>query len=248
MFFQVFSVLKQQWKLTALALLFLPALINLGFWQLDRAYQKEKLLEFYEQQNELKHTPLAYLDSLAKTKYRNVTVFGKYDIDHYWLLDNQPRQGRPGYEIIMPFHFNDKMGKRHTLLVNRGWIKAEANRASLPVIETSSEQVSINGYLYPLQINAIINHSQSDLAVDWPKRVLQLDNQSAAAALNEKIEAMMLRIDEDNIGAYTTQWPVINTQPAKHQGYAVQWFAMSIALILLYSWFIFKEIKDKEKK
>ena len=53
------------------------------------------------------------------------------------------------------------------------------------------------------------------------------------------------RIDEDNAGSYITQWPVINTQPAKHQGYAVQWFAMSIALVLLYAWLLFKETRDK---
>lgn len=241
------SVLKQQWKITALVLLFLPGLISLGFWQLDRAEQKEELLAFYEQQSELAHTPLADLDSKAKTKYRNVTIKGKYDIDYYWLLDNQPRQGKPGYEIIMPFRFNDKEGGSRTLLVNRGWVKAEADRSRLPLIETSAEQVTINGYLYPLQINAVIKHSQNDLAVEWPKRVLQLDMQAASEALSGDIEPLMLRIDEENVGAFITQWPVINTQPAKHHGYAVQWFAMSIALLLLYCWLLFRETKDKEK-
>lgn len=242
------SILRKQWKLTALVLLFVPVLTYLGFWQLDRAEQKEKLLVFYEQQRELAHTPLADLVDSNKTKYRNVNVKGQYDIDHYWLLDNQPRQGKPGYEIIMPFIFIDKDGRQRTLLVNRGWIKAEAVRTRLPSIETSTESVSINGYLYPLQINAIFKHSQNDLATEWPKRVLQLDNQSASKALNADIDQLMLRIDEDNSGAFITQWPVINTEPAKHQGYAVQWFAMSIALILMYAWFLFRETKDQEKK
>jgi surfeit locus 1 family protein len=242
------SVLKQQWKITILVVLFVPALTYLGFWQLDRAEQKEKLLEFYEQQSELVHSPLAELNQDAKTKYRNVKVAGNYDIDHYWLLDNQPRQGKPGYEVIMPFSFNDKAGNERTLLVNRGWIKAEVNRSRLPLIETTAKQVVISGYLYPLLINAVIQHSQSDLDVEWPKRVLQLDNQAATTALNKKIDAMMLRIDEDSVGSYITHWPVINTQPAKHQGYAVQWFAMSIALVLLYGWLLFREIKDKREK
>jgi surfeit locus 1 family protein len=242
------SILSQQWKFTALVLLFLPVLLYLGFWQLDRADQKEKLLVFYEQQSALAHTPLANLDNENKTKYRNVSIKGQYDIDHYWLLDNQPRQGKPGYEIIMPFIFSDKAGKQRTLLVNRGWIKAEADRTRLPLIETTSEQVSINGYLYPLQINIVIKHSQNDLAVEWPKRVLQLDSQAASTALNRVIEPLMLRIDEDSVGAFITQWPLINTQPAKHKGYAVQWFAMSIALILMYAWFLFREIKEQKKK
>jgi surfeit locus 1 family protein len=239
------NVLRQQWKITMLVLLFLPVLTYLGFWQLDRAEQKEKLLAFYKQQSELAHISLAELAANAKTKYKNVKITGEYDIDHYWLLDNQPRQGKPGYEVIMPFHFNDTVGNSRTLLINRGWIKADVDRSRLPFIETPSEQVVINGYLYPLLINAVIQHSQSDLDVEWPKRVLQLDNLTAATALNKNIDTMMLRIDEDNAGSYITQWPVINTQPAKHQGYAVQWFAMSIALVLLYAWLLFKETRDK---
>jgi len=239
------SVLRQQWKITILVLIFLPALIYLGFWQLDRAEHKRKLLSFYEQQRQQAHTALAELDASGKTKYKNVKIKGKYDIDHYWLLDNQPRQGKPGYEVIMPFYFDDAIGNNRTLLVNRGWIKAEVDRSRLPLIETTAEQVVINGYLYPLTINAVIRHSLSDLDVEWPKRVLQLDNQAAATALKKNIDTMMLRIDEDNVGSYVTQWPVINTQPAKHLGYAVQWFAMSIALVLLYAWLLFREIKDK---
>ncbi len=109
------SILKQQWKITILVALFLPVLTYLGFWQLDRAEQKEKLLAFYEQQSELAHTSLAELDANAKTKYRNVTIVGNYDIDHYWLLDNQQRQGKPGYEVIMPFRVDDTTGDGRTL-------------------------------------------------------------------------------------------------------------------------------------
>ncbi len=159
------SVLKQQWKITILVALFLPALTYLGFWQLDRAEQKEKLLAFYEQQSELAHSPLAELDEVSKTKYRNVKVIGNYDIDHYWLLDNQPRQGKPGYEVIMPFRLNDTAGNERTLMVNRRWIKAEVNRSRLQLAMTSADQVVMILTNYTLLIKSVIHHCHIDLCV-----------------------------------------------------------------------------------
>jgi len=221
-------------------LLLLPVLVNLGFWQLDRAEEKKQLLAFYEKQRELEPVALINLISNSQAKYQNVTVMGKYDTDHYWLLDNQPRAGKVGYEIIMPFNFSDQSGKTQTLLVNRGWVSANVDRRILPIINTPENIVSIKGYLYPLQVNAVIKHSQNDLSVEWPKRVLQLDNKATSKALNEIVEPLMLRVNEESVGAFITQWPVINTQPEKHHGYAVQWFSMSIALLLLYCWLLFR--------
>ncbi len=234
------NVFREQWKITIVVLLLLPALINLGFWQLDRAEEKKELLAFYAKQSELEAVPLISLISNSQTKYRNVTVTGKYDTDHYWLLDNQPRAGKVGYEIIMPFNFSDQAGGSKTILVNRGWVSANADRRILPIVDTLDNVVSINGYLYPLQVNAVIKHSHNDLNVEWPKRVLQLDNDAVSKALNKDIETLMLRIEEESAGAFTTQWPVINTQPEKHHGYAVQWFSMGLALLLLYLWVLFR--------
>ncbi len=238
------SVLREQWKITIVVLLLLPVLINLGFWQLDRAEEKKQLLAFYEKQSALAPIPLINLISNSQAKYQNVTVTGKYDTDHYWLLDNQPRGGKVGYEIIMPFKFTDSSGNTKTLLINRGWVSADADRRVLPIINTPENSVSIEGYLYPLQVNAVIKHSQNDLKVEWPKRVLQLDNEAASKALSEIVEPLMLRIDEESTGAFITQWPVINTQPEKHHGYAVQWFSMGFALLLLYLWVLFRTKKQ----
>ena len=43
-----------------------------------------------------------------------------------------------------------------------------------------------------------------------------------------------VRIDAGESGALAVEWTVVNTGPAKHIGYAVQWFAMSAVLATLY--------------
>jgi len=43
-----------------------------------------------------------------------------------------------------------------------------------------------------------------------------------------------VRIDAGETGALYVDWKVVTTGPAKHIGYAVQWFLMSAALAILY--------------
>jgi cytochrome oxidase assembly protein ShyY1 len=43
-----------------------------------------------------------------------------------------------------------------------------------------------------------------------------------------------VRIKAGETGALAVDWKVVNTGPAKHIGYAVQWFAMSAVLALMY--------------
>jgi cytochrome oxidase assembly protein ShyY1 len=45
--------------------------------------------------------------------------------------------------------------------------------------------------------------------------------------------AYQLRLDQDSIGALKTGWTTVAVKPEKHVGYAVQWFAMAITLLIM---------------
>ena len=44
----------------------------------------------------------------------------------------------------------------------------------------------------------------------------------------------VLRLDRESPAALTVDWRVVNVQPDKHTGYAVQWFAMAAVLAVFY--------------
>ncbi len=56
-----------------------------------------------------------------------------------------------------------------------------------------------------------------------------------------------LRLAADQPHGFKRQWTVISGDPAKHTGYAVQWFAMSAALLLLFFWFSFRAETPDDK-
>ena len=225
-----------QWQLSLLFLLFLPLLLRLGYWQLERAEEKQQLLTVYQQQRNLPAQKFVVNSAEKIANYQSVLIEGEYDNQHYWLLDNKPRSGKVGYEIIMPL----KVGNQH-ILVNRGWVMASPLRNELPEVVTPKGKVLIKGYFYQASKNAIFVNTESDWLAEWPKRVLQLDSVTAERDLDSAVYPKTLRINSNSEGAFITDWPVINTLPEKHQAYAVQWFAMSVALLLLYFWALFKK-------
>lgn len=236
------ALIKQHWQVSLLVILFLPLFMRLGFWQLDRAKEKQQELAVYQQRQDLPVLPLSKLSNSEAVKYRTVELEGVYDASHYWLLDNQPRSGKTGYEVIMPL-----VSAEGVILINRGWVEASPRRESLPNIDTPVDRVIITGYLNTGQKNAIFDKTLSDLSIDWPKRVLQVNVEDAMGIIakmknNQYLlsdSSLMLRIDSASPGALRTEWPLINTKPEKHQGYAFQWFSMALALLALYIWFLY---------
>ncbi len=231
--------IKQQWKLSLLVVLFLPLLLRLGFWQLERAEQKRQLASVYQYQQSLPAIPFISDDKHSKDiNYRPLILTGTYDNNRYWLIDNIPRNGEVGYEVVMPFNV-----KGQWVLVNRGWVAAPLLRDQLPVIPALENSRTITGYFYSPSKNAVINSGASDWVEPWPQRVLHLDldviEQSLEGSL--PVYSKVFRINEESPSAFITDWPVMNTLPEKHHGYAVQWFAMSLALLLLYLWALFKK-------
>lgn len=238
----ILSRILQQKKISLFVLFFLPILINLGFWQLDRATEKEQLLAVYQEQVRLPVKSLVAVAETTPVYYGELKTKGQYDGERYWLLDNQPRDGKVGYEILMPFA--SEIG---VIIVNRGWVPAALDRAQLPVIETPREHVEIIGSLAAPVKNNIINNNASDLAIDWPKRVLQLDINTVEKSLNTRVLPSIFRIRSGSPGAFVTEWPVANSTAEKHRGYAMQWFAMSFALVILFIVALFKRDNNNEK-
>lgn len=223
-------------------LLLLPILLRLGFWQLERAEEKQLLLESYEEQQKLPQQQWPPIAVRTETHYQPISVSGQFEPRHVWLLDNQSRQGQVGYEVIMPFVIdNGDNEKSEILLVNRGWVKAPAERSTLPVIETPTKTIQLTGYLHQPSLNAIFQATKNDYAEDWPRRVLNINSAIASQQLKEDFYPTVLRLLSDSEAAFITEWKVANTQPEKHKGYAIQWFSMTIILIVLYVYAIYKK-------
>ncbi|WP_116368456.1 SURF1 family protein [Parahaliea mediterranea] len=225
-----------EWRTTLFTALLLPLLIGLGFWQLQRADEKRALAATFEARRALPAAEAGQLWQLppAELAYRPALARGEFDPQRYLLLDNRIKQGRFGYEVIGLFHL---AGSERSLLVNRGWVAGDPARRALPRVPQPAGAQVIHGSLYVPPDEPYLLGEQA-LDGDWPLVVQSVEATGVAQALGERIGRPVLpwslRLASEDPAALVAEWPVVNASPAKHTGYAVQWFCMALALVILF--------------
>lgn len=221
-----------EWRITLFTLLLLPLLISLGFWQLQRAEEKAALASAFERQQASPPAPLQTLAgaSAAELAYRPVVLRGRFVAGQDLLLDNRTRSGRYGNEVLSVFVLDDGA----LALVNRGWLVADSARRVLPDVPAApGGRLEIRGRVYVAPGEPYLL-ADEPLAQDWPQRIQAVEMNKIAAILDRALFPYPVRINAGEPGALQADWQVVNVSPAKHRGYAVQWFSMAAVLALLY--------------
>lgn len=229
------------WKISAFFVLFFPLMIGLGFWQLDREAQKQAMLDQQTRQQQQEPEPLGGIDWQAgdALSFLPVTARGTYRDERSFLLDNRLRDSRVGYEVLTPFETGDG-----TLLVNRGWIPLGESRQQLPAIPEVAGELTITGHLHVPEGQTLVLGDQADPLGDrWPRRIQRVDLPRASELTGQELFPYTLRLDGNAPGALVTDWSGGAIRPETHRGYAVQWFAMAAALLIL---FFYSSLTRKE--
>jgi surfeit locus 1 family protein len=205
---------------------------RLGFWQLDRAEQKEELLAQYD------------ADTLAR--YQRVSVTGRYDPAHQILLDNMPSHaGRPGFRVLTPMQ-----SRAGWVLVDRGWLPLGATRSELPDVSVNDAERNITGTMDALP-RAGITLESVPIAADapWP-RVLSFPKQvDLEQQLGYPLIPGVLLLDPSHPDGYERIWEAhLGFKPERHIGYAVQWFALAAAAALIFVLMGFRTKKATDER
>lgn len=213
------------WRLMLFTGCFLPLLIGLGIWQLDRAGQKQVMLDQWQQ--EALELPWNELVARGLDSGRPVSLSGVYG-NRTWLLDNRTRSGIPGYEVLTDFH--PTVGP--PVVVNRGWVPAPRSRQALPSISTPGATVMLEGRLADYPEPPVLSE-RSEPAGSWPRRVQTLPRETANQSVPGLPGAIVRLAGKEQPGAFRADWQVDVMGPQTHYGYAAQWFALAVALTIL---------------
>jgi surfeit locus 1 family protein len=211
--------------MTAFVAVMLPLVVTLGFWQLQRGEEKRGYeTRYYDRVGMLPTAPPAELEDAAFLRFR---LHGSYLAGRTYLVDNRVRDGRPGYWVVTPLVAAD--GRRW--LVNRGFVAAPALRAELPEIITPQGPVTLVGVVWP-DTGQLPLLADDPWASSWPRRIQRLDVPRLAAV--ENAEPVEVRLEPGAPGVYAAAPVDADFAPERHDGYAVQWFALGAALVICY--------------
>jgi len=216
---------------TIATLILLPVLLRLGFWQLDRAEEKSEIQQRYTEQQARPAVELVRLDPADDIEYRRATVSGHFAGERHILLDNQVHQKRAGYHVITPLQIGDN---QRYILVNRGWVDGRLRRDRLPEFETPEKTVSLTGQLkLPGGIGLKLGE-RSYTDKSWPRVVQWLDIQELENETGYKLYPYILQLDENEPHGFVRDWKIVSSEPEQSTSYAVQWFTLALALVLIF--------------
>lgn len=244
---QIFNYKFQPKLIPTLAtLVLLPVMISLGMWQADKAALKQAKLEQFEQRE--KDAPISISAApidIETLRYRRVVVRGFYEPEFQILLDNQIYKGQAGYHVITPLHI---AGSDMRILVNRGWVPVGDDRSVLPVIESIQSEVEVTGYIQDFSGKYLELSSSDTVQAGWQKVWQNLDITRYKKLAKFSIQPAILLMDpSSSSGGYVREWPKPDFRIDVNRGYAIQWYLMSIALLVIYLVTNFKKISLQDK-
>jgi surfeit locus 1 family protein len=225
---------------TLVTIILLPCLLWLGFWQLDRAEQKRALLENFEISQK---QPAVNITSVIKQEqllqYQKIKMVGKFDVQHQFLLDNKVYQGKAGYHVITPLMLS---GSDKVILVNRGWLPQGVTRQDLPTITTPEGIIKIFGQVKLNPGEGFSLGGDMDEESGWPRVVQSVNTSILANYLGYPILSFLVLQDAKSDTGFVRDWYIKKIVPEKSTSYAVQWFALSLALVIIYLIVNFRKI------
>jgi surfeit locus 1 family protein len=231
---------------TIVTLLVLPILINLGMWQANKADKKQLMQEVYDKRasSELIHIG-GELVKVEDIRYRHLEARGYYEPTYQILLDNQVYKGQAGYHVITPLHIS---GSNIRVLVNRGWVPLGSDRNVLPIIETPQNEVEVSGFAHDPS-GKYLELAHTDLPKNTWQTVWQnLDLERYKNAVAFPIQPITILLDPAvSTGGFARDWPKPSYGIEVNRGYAVQWYLMSIALVVIYIVTNFKKVSPRDQ-
>lgn len=209
-------------------LVIMPTMLWLGFWQLDKSErQRERNAEF-EAADERPLAAASVTDPAA-LRYRRVVARGRYVGERQLLIDNMVRNGRNGFFVLTALQLDDGS----SLLVNRGWIPQTPLREPVGNLDVGDATREVRGRIGSLPVGGLRLGAAADTGGTWP-RVLQFPGiDDVESELDRELRPWVLLADPEAADGFERDWRPGGLPPERHLGYAVQWFAMALALTII---------------
>ena len=201
-------------------------LVSLGFWQLDRADEKQAIVNAIVLAQSSPAKPLE-LENINSKEHYKVLLNGYFDSDKQFIYDNQIVKSNAGYYVLTPFILNNNSA----ILVNRGFVPWYGKRDELIDIVIDSHPRTIEVELIKPQKR--IQLKKQDVDTSFPILIQSLDLDQFSLLSGYQFVPMLAQLDVNASNGFFRQWKPFYGSVDKHLGYALQWFLMALVLLIV---------------
>ncbi|HEY9546884.1 MAG TPA: SURF1 family protein [Solimonas sp.] len=229
------------WAVIVVALLS-ALMIALGVWQLQRGFAKQKLLDRYQQASSVAPVPLSAGHVAREDEIERAVARGHFDNSRQLLLDNQSHNDTPGYHVWTPLVQDDGS----TVIVDRGWIPHDTAQ-SPEALAVADARVEVRGFWRMPPVPGLRLKTDNCATLPWPRTVQFPTLDDLRCLYGEYIAPGLLLMDPGEPNGFVRDWqtaPELN--PVKHYGYAGQWFAFTLTLLVIFIKLSFRVLPPKK--
>lgn len=221
-------VFRPRFGTTLVALLALALTVSACLWQYGRGQAKDRIAarmaaDAAGARFELGAQPV----NESAVHFLHVSARGQFVADALLFLDNQARGTVPGYVVFMPLRI---AGSPMHVLVKRGWIAAPRDRSVEPAVATPGGEVTVEGLALPQNSKYLELSTDTRAGRVWQNVTLE----RVAAATRLDFQPLILEQSSALDDGLVRDWPKPTSGSAKHYGYAFQWGAMAVLILIFY--------------
>lgn len=205
-------------------------LVGLGSWQVQRLLWKTDLIAFREAQLAAPAIPLpadlSDTAALSAFDYRRVTVSGAF-VHAREIYLAATRRGTVGFRVITPL----RRGDGAVVLVNRGWVPAEAREPAARAEGQVTGVATVEGVLRTRGRRGWFTPDNDRERNYW----FWLDLPAMAAYAGEGVPPLVVEAGPaPNRGGLPVGREYRVGLANDHLGYAITWYALAVALAVIY--------------
>ena len=228
--------------LCVLVVFMLIIFLSLGRWQQNRGAEKERIVALSQERSNKEAEPLS-LDRIEYESLRHlpVNVEGEYDNQHQFLLDNQVKNHQVGYNVFTPVKIKRS---EKSVLIDRGWVAQGLTRQLPPNVDIENTGVQLTGTLYVPYGKGFRLGGLDDGEFLWPRVIQFLDFKEMSERLSYDLLPVVIRLSAEAENGFLREWNIVNMGPEKHYGYAVQWYALALAMFIIFMILALKKRND----
>lgn len=220
-----------RWPWVLINLLVLALLLGLSLWQWQRATEKTQTLARiakWQQQGAVDIARLLAINATGRDAVQ-MDFTGRWLAPMVWLVDNKMVSGRIGYDVVIAVEDVSAAEDSAALLVNLGWVAAPLQRDVLPALDIPTE-MRVQG-IFRTRITGVLLGTNIENKGTWPMRIQQVDIESLSAHLNRPLISGLTYQEKNS--PYLIHYRPVILPPERHKAYALQWFLLAIAVVVI---------------
>ncbi len=229
-----------KWLPPVAGVLLIVMFISLANWQLERAEEKEATAALFD----ASAAPVELASVAEPVRFQKVATRGRYLPERQFLIDNIVINGRVGYYVITPFAM---AGEAELVLVNRGWIAKSRGDSALPEIAVSDEVRSLTARVGRLPRVALRPDRAVRPGQAWPKVAVYPELSDLAAELGQSVSKTVLLLSPDASDGYARSWRPAEKGSMMHYGYAFQWSALALTVLVILVYQLRKKLRHERR-